>query len=784
MEGPHRLVEVQSISDDRSTWNDVVEDASTTSFPEEITADGDFGVPDGWILFRKPVSTTHTRREMEGTSAELAHKMEGTKYEMWRNRQETLIAAECGEARRETEALRTQITTKGLEQKGDAVRNLVFVSDSATLGTRKRVITLKPSKGDKEIPFVNYKRGDPCALHGELPPHDIKFPTISQTRWIPDRRGGFNKPLIHSEMLIEGVLHSLDRETVAITVDTTAYRAIKARLSSGVLTLGIPSTNRAHDLRWQTWRELENTTLPAAELLHFILRSDKPAVIESNYLPIPQDIHPEQRAAVEFLLTRSPVAILHGPPGTGKTTTLAALIHILVEANSRILVCTGSNVACDNILARLLKVKGLNKSWLLRVAAAEKSSADVECVLVDAVYQKHDKFAEYEAIAKTRLAMEEAAARRLGLRGETTEEDTPRPSDETYGDLSLIEKRLIRDITRETFRKARAIFTTCTSAASPRLSQCEFDYVVIDEAAQCLEIDALIAVKRGVRLILAGDHQQLGPVVKNLEVEGTTLMGHLMESDSRKLSIMLKTQFRSNHLISDWSSRHFYGGAVRAHESVRDTRVSTDLEILHWYKTPAKYCPEIAAVTDSTQILTQNSSDMRYLREHSLCNLGEAILTLEYLYKFLYPLRDRIDGIGIISPYKKQVKLLQELMADSTLLKADGFDRKILVSTVDGFQGGERDIMILSLVRCNQYGNIGFVGSANRLNVAVTRARKHLVIFGNHSTFSGCDLFASLIEHIQSHGKITDCNDVMSIDLLETQYSALRSRLKVKEKGS
>lgn len=430
-----------------------------------------------------------------------------------------------------------------------------------------------------------------------------------------------------------------------------------------------------------------------------------------------------QELAVNNVLRAKDVAVVHGPPGTGKTTTLVEAIYETLKRESQVLVCAQSNMAVDWI-AEKLQDRGVS---VLRVGNPTKvTDRMLECTY-ERRFEAHPDYPELWGIRKT--------IRQLRQNRRGSSDSFHQKMDRLRSRATEIECR----IKGQLFGEARVIACTLVGSQSRVMAGQRFSTLFIDEAAQALEAACWIAIRRAGRVILAGDHCQLPPTVKSLEAMrgglAKTLMERIVENKPETVTL-LRTQYRMNERIMQFSSQWFYGGMVEAAPEVTHRGILDYDEPMAWIDT------------------SQTEAYEQFVGEgFGRINKREAELTLECLKGYFEKvgrqriLEESID-VGIISPYRAQVQLLRQMIRKSEFFRP--FRRLLSVNTVDGFQGQERDIVIISLVRSNQEGQIGFLSDLRRMNVAMTRARMKLIIMGNAETLSHTRFYKELYEYVES----------------------------------
>lgn len=444
-------------------------------------------------------------------------------------------------------------------------------------------------------------------------------------------------------------------------------------------------------------------------------------------------LNPSQQKAVQKVLCAREVAIVHGPPGTGKTTTLVEAIGETLRRETQVLVCAQSNAAVDWISEQLL-ARGIS---VLRVGNPMRVSDNLLAATYERRYEDHPDYLELWAIRK---AEREAIAKLNGRHCSATERHaTQNHLNKLRNRRTEIEIRINDDL----FANSRVIACTLIGTSARVLERKHFSTLFIDEAAQAFEAACWAAICKADRVILAGDHCQLPPTIKCKEAErqglGHTLMEKVAQAKPTCVEL-LTVQYRMHSLIMQFSSNWFYQSRLMAAPEVASRGVLELDSPLVWIDT-AKLGFE-----EQTNPLSQ-----------SRLNTSEAFLLLKTLRDYVRTLgmqrmiNDRID-FGIISPYKSQVQLLRRLIKQSNFLKP--LLPQISVNTVDGFQGQERDVILISMVRGNDDGRIGFLNDLRRMNVAITRARMKLIILGDTSTLSQTPFYRKLIEHVAENGRM------------------------------
>ena len=438
-----------------------------------------------------------------------------------------------------------------------------------------------------------------------------------------------------------------------------------------------------------------------------------------------------QEEAVNKVLRAKDVAIVHGPPGTGKTTTLVEAIYETLRRENQVLVCAQSNMAVDWISEKLVD-RGIN---VLRIGNPTRVNDKMLSFTYERRFEAHP---DYELLWAIRKAIRELRAHR-------------KRGDEKYHQkLERLKERATElevRINAQLFGEARVIACTLVGSANRLLEGQKFGTLFIDEAAQALEAACWIPIRRVSRVILAGDHCQLPPTVKSFAALkaglGKTLMERIVDNKPEVVTL-LKMQYRMNEEIMRFSSDWFYGNQVESAPEVK-FRSILDLDIpMTWVDTSQFQLPENEESLFKEQFVGESFGRI---------NKAEAELTLMALENYFGKigkqriLDERID-VGVISPYRAQVQYLRRLLKKKDFFKP--YRHLISVNTVDGFQGQERDVILISLVRANDEGQIGFLRDLRRMNVAITRARMKLIILGDASTMTRHPFYKKLYEYIDA----------------------------------
>ena len=464
-------------------------------------------------------------------------------------------------------------------------------------------------------------------------------------------------------------------------------------------------------------------------------------------------LNPTQERAVNEVLWAKDVAIVHGPPGTGKTTTLVEAINETLMRESQVLVCAQSNMAVDWISEKLVD-RGIN---VLRIGNPTRVNDKMLGFTYERRFESHPDYPQLWAIRK--------AIRELRSNRKKGSESFHQKMDRLRSRAAEIEIR----INAELFGEARVIACTLVGSAHRLLEGMKFGTLFIDEAAQALEAACWIPMRRASRVILAGDHCQLPPTVKSIAALraglGKTLMERIAENKPEVVTL-LKIQYRMNEEIMRFSSDWFYGGQVESAPQIKYRSILDYDHPITWIDTSdeenqmtieGEDAPEDSASTSSSSSAANLNSDLNFKEQFvgesfGRINKAEAELTLLTLAEYFTKigkqrvLSESID-VGIISPYRAQVQYLKKLIKKYEFFKP--YRRLISVNTVDGFQGQERDVILISLVRSNDEGQIGFLKDLRRMNVAMTRARMKLIILGNKDTMTKHPFYKKLWEYVE-----------------------------------
>ena len=475
--------------------------------------------------------------------------------------------------------------------------------------------------------------------------------------------------------------------------------------------------------------EVKNATGRLGTLRRIILGERPPQFCHAPVTKFFDVLNPSQCEAVEFALSASDLAVIHGPPGTGKTTTVVELIRQAVLREQKVLACAPSNTAVDNLLQRLVAAD-VN---VVRLGHPARVTEDLREHVLDLCVENHDS----RPVIEDMLREAENLFRKAGrftrakpARGE--KQELRREAKRLKSDVRRLEKQAVHHV----LDRAEVICST-TSLDTELLGDRQFDLVVIDEACQCTEPAAWVPMLNSYRVVLAGDHCQLPPTVVSKQAAeeglGRSLLERVIDLYGSTMTRRLIEQYRMHDQIMQFSSEQFYDGELQAHDSVAKHRLS-DLPLVaenELTREPVLFVDTAGAGWDEE--LEPDGESKR--------NLEEARLVLRKVAELNEAGLDNAN-IAVIAPYAAQVRWLKEQVSD----------RRLEIDTVDGFQGREKEAVIITFVRSNNRNEIGFLADTRRTNVALTRARRKLIVIGDSATLGGHDFYRELIEYFESIG--------------------------------
>ena len=579
------------------------------------------------------------------------------------------------------------------EKSGETLLDLVVTDEDAGLGGRY-LITLVKRNRTLQLPWNRLRVGSPVIL---TPNDDL------------------------SGDACQGVVTSISRKSIQVAVnDYPDAERLRIDLSPDEITRKrmLNALKRAQDARGRT-KELRDILLGQREL-SFKNQEDCQFNTELNE---------SQQAAIRFALSASDVAIIHGPPGTGKTTTIVELICQAISKGQKVLACAPSNTAVDNLLEKLVDAR----QKAVRLGHPARVSERLHEHTLDAQVARHeltDLIREMRREAENLFRQAGKFTRAKPVHGAKREmrQDAKR----LKADVRMLEQQAIDSI----IDNANVVCATTTLDES-LLGDRRFDLVVIDEACQSTEPGCWMPVLRADRLVLAGDHCQLPPTVlsKQAAKEGleVSLLERLVGVYGDRVTRRLNVQYRMHDQIMNFSSEQFYDGTLQSHGSVSG-HVLTDLNYVD---------EQLVTIEPVTFIDSAGAGWDEEIEPDGLSkrNIQEAELVLRKITE-LQDAGLRGRDIAVIAPYAAQVRWLRQ----------NSPNERVEIDTVDGFQGREKEAVIISLVRSNPEGEIGFLADARRMNVALTRARRKLIVIGDSATVGGNDFFAELLEYFEFIG--------------------------------
>jgi len=467
-----------------------------------------------------------------------------------------------------------------------------------------------------------------------------------------------------------------------------------------------------------------------------------------------QGLDTSQRDAVRFTLLQRELSVVHGPPGTGKTTTLVEVIRQAVRGGEKVLVCAPSNVAVDNLLERLHN----HRVRVVRLGHPARAAPELQPLSLDARIQGSD---EGELVRDVYKELDAALKGGRKLRGEVKV---------LRKELREREKKAMESI----LSRAEVVLATLT-AATPlgplkHLPQDHFSLTVVDEAGQALEAACWVVASRASKLVLAGDHLQLPPTILSSQAMGglqLTMMERLVSLLGDTVTKMLATQYRMHKDIMQWSSDALYEGKLVAADVVANQKL-TDLPGV-----------EEGEATDPTLVLVDTAGcsmeELTTTDGISKCNPGEASVVVGHINN-LVKAGIKVEDIAVVTPYNLQVELLRANLRPEY--------PNLDIKSVDGFQGREKEVVVLSLVRSNSSKEVGFLGERRRLNVAVTRGRRQVFVVCDSDTVRSDTFLAAFMDYLECNGEVMSAQQLgqlPSIILPEGLQSSEEGKEKKKE---
>jgi len=592
------------------------------------------------------------------------------------------------------------------ERGGNCLTGLAIRDESGGFGGRAVVVLGKRDRR-LELPWTRLNSGTPIVLTEEL--------TKSDVGW-------------------RGVVTHRDRETITVALADSP----EPEADRPTFRLDVSSDEVARLRQQDALRRAANTEKKQLGGLKRKLLGEEPPLFATrrDYKPL-SNLDPSQWEAINHALAAEDVAIIHGPPGTGKTTAVVELIRQAIRRGEKVLACAPSNLAVDNLLERL--IAGGERA--LRIGHPARVLPELREHTLDVQVESHPDLKLAREWTKKAWALRRQAGKftrtapQPGARRELRDE-----ANQLQDDARRIERQLVEHL----LDSATVICTTLTGLNGDLLRDRQFDLVVIDEAAQATEPPCWIPLLRSRRLVLAGDHCQLPPTILSNEAkrEGfhVSLMERLVARYGDTISRRLNTQYRMHEQIMQFSSDEFYDSTLIAAASVSQ-HLLADLPgivvspltqtALRFIDTAGSSCDEQAEADGSSR---ENPGEAEFVARQVTELLEAGVSASE---------------IAVITPYAAQARLLRQLIGDP----------QVEVDTVDGFQGREKEAVVISLVRSNSKGELGFLTDTRRMNVALTRARRKLIVFGDSSTLANNEFYLRLLEYFEladAYGTVWD----------------------------
>lgn len=624
------------------------------------------------------------------------------------NEQKRILRIEYEEEKKSFTKINEETGIERLEARGNAWTDIKFIRTFYNSLNQRVIEIQRRVEVEEEDDDHNFEYGVPVMF----------FSVIS----------GFGNKI---KPLFQGTVSFVDRSRMVVEIpENVDVTMLSASSKAGVMLSFDETSYRA---MFEALDYTINAKGRLGELRDLVYSQKRAETLSLPFMRFPY-LNRDQEEAVNNVLQAKDIAIVHGPPGTGKTTTLVEAIYETLRREPQVLVCAQSNMAVDWICEKLVD-RGVN---VLRLGNPRRVNDKMLSFTYERSFESHPSYPDLWSIRKTIRQLHKEKGR---------SENWHQKMDRLKSRATELEIRINNDL----FSRANVIASTLVGSSSRLLHGMKFSSLFIDEAAQALEAATWIPIRRAGRVILAGDHCQLPATVKSYEAMkaglGKSLMERIVENHPEAVKL-LTMQYRMHHDIMEFSNQWFYQGKMTASSDVKYRSILDYDTPIQWIDTG-----EVSKdyLLDSEE--TREAFKERITGNHGRVNEDEALVALSELKRYIETigteriLEERLD-IGVISPYRSQVRLLRSMVKNTPFFKP--FRKLISVNTIDGFQGQERDIILISMVRSNDDREIGFLRELRRMNVAMTRARMKLIIIGDSKTLSTNRFFSRLYGYIKS----------------------------------
>lgn len=541
---------------------------------------------------------------------------------------------------------------------------------------------------------------------------------------------------ISPDLRINGVINQVKKDVMTVTLQVEELPDWLNKGKIGIDLLFDEASYREMESALKSVIKAEKGRL--AEL-KYILLGEKTASFVEFQKSIDPGLNESQLEALGLVAAAKDIAIIHGPPGTGKTTTLVKAIQNSLAAYRQVLVCAPSNAAVDLLVEKLQEL-GVST---LRIGHPARVEDHILSQTLDAKIALHDSYRDLKKLKKKADEHRKLGQKYKRSFGPEERMQRRRLFDEANrlkDEAEHLEEYIVYDV----FQQTQVFASTLVGASNAALKGMRFPIVFIDEAGQGLEAATWIPIQKSDRVVMAGDHFQLPPTIKSFEAARKGLSETLFEKVIKRqteASKMLKLQYRMPELIMGFSNRVFYRNELKAAENTQNHFLSEDEPVLEF-------------------IDTAGSGFSEQVEEESLSTLNteEAKFALRYLEEMIKrvgiaKIKTHQWNIGLVAPYRAQVRKFNELLFETyEYPNLRSFSELLTIDSIDGFQGQERDIMFISLVRSNSKGEIGFLSDTRRMNVALTRAKRKLVVLGDSATLSHHPFYQAFLDYIEEKG--------------------------------